>query len=290
MRTFALFVFSFILFIALPINGELVCPVNVPSTTCTQCQAAIDSIFSPNYFTGNGLPGQLHPCDFYGQLEKEIVNRAKPGLSPFDPTVPQLLKDAYDAACSNPSTCTEQEAIAGSKTIETGCGDLVGASNDPGIINATYAYITLRNFIPEKNVFCTKDANGDSFRWQIDRDIINYAATIVSPDIARLVVPADPAIVFFTFNTTGSTPSVHQIPDSVICSQAYKYMVTTFSSFVDQYPLDPRFPYLTENLNIAKSLVQNNCTSATRKSKRRRNNRSFSLNNIVYDQIYGHGL
>jgi len=96
----------------------------------------------------------------------EIGRRWGPGTSPFDATVPQLLKDAFDAACSNSSTCTEQEAITGSKTIETGCGELVGASNDTGIenatgiVNATVAYITLRNFIPEKNVYCNKDANG----------------------------------------------------------------------------------------------------------------------------------
>jgi len=90
----------------------------------------------------------------------EITSRMTPGITIFDGTFPQLLKDAIDAACSDPSTCTEQEAITSSKTIETGCGELVGASNDTGILNATIAYVTLRNYIPEKNVYCNKDANG----------------------------------------------------------------------------------------------------------------------------------
>ena len=165
MHTFTIFVFSFVLFITLiplPINAELVCPIDIPLSTCATCQAAIDSIFSPNYFSGNGLPppDKLHPCDFYGRVGWETGRRLGPGTSPFDATVPQLLKDAFDAACSIPSTCTEREAIDGSKTIETGCGELVGASNDTGIVDATMAYIILRNFIPEKSVYCNKDASG----------------------------------------------------------------------------------------------------------------------------------
>jgi len=164
MHTFTIFVFSFVLFITLiplPINAELVCPIDIPLSTCTACQAAIDSIFSPNYFSDDGpSPDKIHPCDFYERTGWEIERRWGPRTSLFDATVPQLLKNAFDAACSNSSTCTEQEAITGSKTIETGCGELVGASNDTGIVNATIAYIILRNFIPEKNVYCNKDANG----------------------------------------------------------------------------------------------------------------------------------
>ncbi|CAG8527931.1 7169_t:CDS:2 [Paraglomus occultum] len=240
MRPFAIFAFSSILcitLIALPINAELVCPIDIPLSTCAACQAAIDSIFSPNYFNGNiPPPDKFHPCDFYSRTEWEVIRRWRPGTSPFDATVPQLLKDAFDAACSNSSTCTEQEAIDGSKIIETGCGELVEASNDAGIVNATTAYIILRNIFPEKNVYCNKDANGDNYGWQILRDVINYAATIVPRGIAGLIVPPNPALVFVTFDNTTGSPSVYGIPDSVICSNAYKYMPNySFKTIVTFY-------------------------------------------------------
>ncbi|CAG8644683.1 5873_t:CDS:2, partial [Paraglomus brasilianum] len=216
----------------------------------TQSNIVLKKFLAVQENHGNGLPppDKLHPCDFYGRVGWETGRRLGPGTSPFDATVPQLLKDAFDAACSIPSTCTEQEAIDGSKTIETGCGELVGASNDTGVVDATMAYIILRNFIPEKSVYCNKDANGDSYGWQILRDVINYAATIVPPDISGLIVPPNPALVFVTYDNTTGSPSVYGIPNSVICSKAYKYMVSIFSSFVDTYPLDPRFFYLTGNL------------------------------------------
>ena len=57
-------------------------------------------------------------------------------------------------ACSNASTCIEQEAIA----IETECEELVGASNDSGIENILRRF---ENLFRRKNGYCTKDANRD---------------------------------------------------------------------------------------------------------------------------------
>ncbi|CAG8569967.1 2119_t:CDS:2 [Paraglomus brasilianum] len=261
---FSLYYILALCLFSLSVNADIVCPATPPSATaCPDCQNAISSIFPANYFKEfdpNNLPTFVHPCDIYNLWFVELLRHWSPEKSAFDPDVPQLVKDSITTACTLSTNCTAEFALPEAKTIENGCGDLVAASgNDTGVNDARIADVILYGGVPQRDVYCTNDTNGDSFGFDILGSILEDAKTKATPDQIYIHAPNHPILEYYLVSNTTHEPTVQQLPVSAICTPAYAFMVTTYTKFVAANPPDSRFTYITDNLAKATDILKSNC-------------------------------
>ncbi|CAG8481104.1 7606_t:CDS:2 [Paraglomus occultum] len=253
----ALCLFSF------SVDADIVCPANPPSpTACTDCQHAINSVLPANFSQEpdpQNLPATVHPCDIYNLWFRELLRHWTPNKTAFDPDVPQLVRNSIATACTLSTKCTAEFALPEAKTVDTSCGDLVAASgNDTGVNDARLADQILYGGVPQRQVYCTQDSNGDTFGFQILISILNDAMAKRTPDQVYVHAPNHPILGYYLVSKTHqATPE--QLPVSAMCTPAYAFMVNTYRQFVAKNPPDSRFTSISGNLKTAVDTLQSNC-------------------------------